>query len=407
MAASALGGSVSCPPSAPVFSDFELKCYRYCDQLGNHIHTYNYLDRCIGDCSTLNGEPTSDWRHTPGLCWKKMYDRGVGTLPNSCSDPAREFFQGLCYTKCPPGLAPTTWSPMTCSQPCPPNTIEGGFANCTKQNSYGRGAGDQGNGCDPGYTNVGLYCYQFPLNFKNFNCRNDCYYSPVNRSEGYYLNCQLGGNYIDPTVTIPCKTPGTTIDPNGNGTQTIADTGNYNYNSRLRSVNDNNCQENWGSLCYPKCDIGFHGFGCCVCSADCGALRDDGATCHRNWENRGVGTVPDGCSDPNRVYQELLCYIPCLPDYDSFATTCTRSGCPDNSVPSTALACATASYDNSAGSTVPIPNVSDDINSSWNMAQMGRNMTTIFLNSVIILGCLFAILFIIFLNRTLRSKPIQ
>jgi hypothetical protein len=26
---------------------------------------------------------------------------------------------------------------------------------------------------------------------------------------------------------------------------------------------------------------------------------------------------------------------------------------------------------------------------------------------VIILGCLFAILFIIFLNRTLRSKPIQ
>ena len=385
-------------------------CYKQCGLNGaNHPGTYNWFDKCASDCSLYHGFPTSDWTHTLGLCWKKMYDRGVGTLPDKCADTAKEMFEGLCYTKCPPGLSATSWSPCTCSQPCPPNTEEGGFANCTKINSYGRGAGDQGNGCDPGYDNMGLYCYRWWLpDGKGFNCRNACdvtpweYYSPVDWSVPYFYGCQFGSGYkLKPPLT--CKNLNEIVNPNTGQTGQISDPW---YNTVQANRNDNNCEENWGSFCYPRCDVGFNSFGCCVCSPSCGNLRDDGATCHREWSNRGAGTVPDGCSDPNRIYDELLCYHKCQDGYNAFATTCTRDGCPDGTVPSSALACATQLFDNSDGSMFAIPNVSDTINSTFNMAQLGDSVRQVILNGIVILGCALLVVFALAFNITLRSKKL-
>ena len=38
-----------------------------------------------------------------GFCWKDSYGRGVGAVPDKCSDADRSLETGLCYKKCKPG----------------------------------------------------------------------------------------------------------------------------------------------------------------------------------------------------------------------------------------------------------------------------------------------------------------
>jgi len=62
------------------------------------------------------------------MCWKSTTQRGIGTIPNSCTDPSHPSMDaGLCYKSC--------------------NANEHGVATmCIKNN------------CDPGYTDFGLTC---------------------------------------------------------------------------------------------------------------------------------------------------------------------------------------------------------------------------------------------------------
>ena len=95
------------------------------------------------------------------FCWKKSYGRGVGTIPNQCSD-GRLFENGLCYTPCKSGYSGN--GPL-CFQNCP-----SGYTNhplsCYKnlltwflKQSYGRGAGTIPNNCGGGQLDAGL-CYK-------------------------------------------------------------------------------------------------------------------------------------------------------------------------------------------------------------------------------------------------------
>jgi len=62
------------------------------------------------------------------MCWKQTSQRGIGTIPNSCTDPAHPSMDaGLCYAAC--------------------NSNEHGVATMCIQNS-----------CETGYTDYGLTC---------------------------------------------------------------------------------------------------------------------------------------------------------------------------------------------------------------------------------------------------------
>lgn len=390
-----------------------------------------------------------DWRDTGLLCQKRLYDRGVGTLPNACADGNREMFVSMCYTKCPSGLKATTWSPATCSQECPPNTNEGGFANCTKVNSYGRGAGNWGDGCPDGYANFGLWCFKFwGFKFSGYQCpQRTCekfwYASDAAETRGskarpqdedpppyyykspFYWTCppstnafyqkpddlagaaDSGGGIRDWSGTCtrrnfarwPAKARGTcTADAVASG----ACTPNDSYNTRRYERNDRDCEENWGTLCYPKCDFGYNNFACCVCSPSCGALDDHGATCHRSWSNRGVGKVPDGCKDDDRIFTEGLCYKKCDDGYKSFCTTCTREGCPYDGKGEAPLTCEKQSYLRDTRAAVPY--VADKINEKLNIPKLASGIRRIVLNALVIAACLAGAFLLLGTNLWLRSR---
>ena len=127
-----------------------------------------------------------DWHDDGFTCRKRLYDRGVGLVPDDCSPGSqREYFVGMCYTPCSAGKTATVWSPVTCTQPCPPNTTEAGFANCTKGPPYGRGAGNWGNGCPGGYDNFGLWCFRWrDFSFSGYNCGGNCNFVPSDANYG-------------------------------------------------------------------------------------------------------------------------------------------------------------------------------------------------------------------------------
>jgi len=395
-------------------------CYKNCP-----TGWYNYGDKCWATCDRVGGTEVSGpipnyvaggkynggWVSVAGACFGRIYDRGVGTLPNDCDD-TDEYFVGLCYPKCDTanGYYHTSWSPRTCSQICPANTVEGGFANCTKINEYGRGWGNKGNGCPSGYTDVGLFCYQWPFGFAGYSCPSNCdqNFRPVNPRIHYYKGCNSSSSDPNLVPQVPCKTlPSPDIlDPNTGEQVTDA----Y-YNTKQADRNYEGCEEHasGGSLCYPQCDVGYVPFGTNICTPSCGNLRDDGATCHRDWYDRGIGKVPGKCSDPNRQYESGLCYIPCQPDYVSAVTMCVKRGCPDNNnaITSDWQECTAKSFDNSKNVVPVVPNVADAINQTWDLAAMGENVRTIVLNLGLILGCLLLVVFVFGYNVTLRSKPIQ
>ena len=403
--------SLQCPPGYKI-SWFNwqgwtvesiVACYKGCPAGYN-----NYGDKCYATCDVKDGKSDKGWVDFAGHCWPFIYDRGVGTLPDKCASD-REFFQGLCWIPCrtADGYNHTTWSPETCSQQCPPNTVEGGFANCTKVNTYGRGWGNKGVGCSAGFTDIGALCYKWPFSFEGYNCPTDgcqANFGPIDPSIPYYSGCD--NTNPDPKLhpAVRCVALNTLTDPNTG----MAPTSTL-YNTKQINRNDERCEENNSGVpyCYPKCDVGFTGV-LNVCWPDCGPLRDDGVTCHRDWYDRGIGQVPGDCTDPNRKLEHGLCYIGCNGDFHSNVTMCIKNGCPDNTKKSNAdNSCIPNFFDNSKDMKPAVPPVSDTINATWDLAHMGANLRTIVLNAGLILGCLLIVLLIFGYNATLRSKPIQ
>jgi hypothetical protein len=408
-----------------------------------------------------------DWHDDGLVCRKNLYNRGVGTIPDACDqrdDKTKdsEFFAKMCYKRCDGGKVATLWSPSTCADPCPPNTNEGGFANCTKLNIYGRGAGNWGLGCPPGFDNMGFYCYRWwePAG-SGYRCPGNCpsYPRDSNFAYGRSSNCNIAlintpayqvkrdaagneytdsGCFLDPFNAgsfLPFKEPsyyyaGDGIPNSGPGRYPPWYNG-PGLNQECRDINcaglpmpaydssgnpvdrlfntkfapriNESCAENWGSLCYPKCDVGFKNAGCCLCSPNCGNLRDDGATCARGWYNRGVGIIPNYCTDENRIYQELLCYPACKDKFINFVTTCTRTGCPYDGVGETALVCSKQMYGR-GGPQVALPGLGDLVNTKINIGPLVGSLQRIILNGVFILLCLIAALFIFSTNGLLRTK---
>jgi hypothetical protein len=167
------------------------------------------------------------------------------------------------------------------------------------RHSYGRGVGTIPNACPNGENNAGL-CY--PL------CRSG--YAGV--GPVCWQSCPPG--YSD--FGVGCSKPG----PYGRGggywwsigDAPFSDSGQY---SRCERDNGGagKCEKN-GLIVYPKCNAGYRAVGCCVCSPVCpNGLIDSGATCTKNTEGRGAGTLPT-CST-GLQYDAGLCYQPAKAGY--------------------------------------------------------------------------------------------
>lgn len=384
---------------------------------------------CSSTCNqvqvpTQPGEPIKtrntgvEWHDVIGGCARDVYYSGVGVLPDRCTDPEKDLFIGLCYKKCPFGLYSTTWWPTTCSELCPPNTVEGGFANCTKVNSYGRGGGNQGTGCPGGYTNLGLFCYRWwQPSATGFNCPNNCTYVPIDGNVQNYPVSKGSYYYRNPNyyVTLDTNSPDYwPLNPNaisylteGVLPQVENQAGNIWWNTKRPGGREESCAENYGGgLCYPKCDINYVNAGCCVCSPSCGSLRDDGATCHRRWEDRGIGTIPDGCRDPDRTFQDFLCYKTCKPDYWNKLGFCTRSDCPYlSNIGGEALLdiCIKTPFFPGTGF-LATPDVSAKINEKFSTQAAQGGIRRIIMNTIAIAVLLTFSFILIYINLTLRSK---
>ncbi|EAR97486.1 hypothetical protein TTHERM_00437350 (macronuclear) [Tetrahymena thermophila SB210] len=72
-----------------------------------------------------------------------------------------------------------------------------------------------------------------------------------------------------------------------------------NATKRCEKDNSQGCEQN-GLIIYPKCQQGFHNFGCCICSPDCpSGTVDIGVSCTKPVYGRGVGfpMYYDDCSN--------------------------------------------------------------------------------------------------------------
>ena len=72
------------------------------------------------------------------FCWKDSYGRGVGTVPNACSED-EERLGLLCYKKCPAGF--NRPAGLDCYSICPSGFTDTGLYCMINEATYGRGAG--------------------------------------------------------------------------------------------------------------------------------------------------------------------------------------------------------------------------------------------------------------------------
>jgi len=103
-----------------------------------------------------------EWLQGGDVCWKSSSQRGVGTIPNACTDSAHPNYQaGLCYASCPSGqsngVGPVCWSV------CPSGYTDiGALCSFSGTNVYGKGCCCTVFGCchncNSGYTDVGCLC---------------------------------------------------------------------------------------------------------------------------------------------------------------------------------------------------------------------------------------------------------
>ncbi|EQC30177.1 hypothetical protein SDRG_12029 [Saprolegnia diclina VS20] len=85
--------------------------------------------------------------------------------------------------------------------------------------------------------------------------------------------------------------------------------------------NKQGCEKN-GLMWYPKCEKGYHNFGCCICTPDCPAgSHDDGAFCRKDHYGRGVGVSRLGCNG-GLEQSGLLCYPKCDEGYMGLGPLC-------------------------------------------------------------------------------------
>ena len=120
--------------------------------------------------------------------------------------------------------------------------------------------------------------------------------------------------------------------------------------------------------------------------------------------------MPDGCTDENRAYTELLCYKMCDNDYVPMCTTCTRSSCPygTKTLPGseTALNCTKQIY--YAGNPIPaIPSASDLINGLFDIGSLVGGLQRIVLNAGVIILILFSCFFVLASKTLLVSNKIK
>lgn len=180
-----------------------------------------------------------------GICWKRTYGRGVGTIPGSCSFDQQK--QGLlCYQKCRSGYHGFL---NTCAQDCPSRFRDDGLF-CFKPQPYGRGGG---------------YPWKFgdPLNDSRM-------YQRCERDHGRG-RCEKWGAVVYPKCATGFHAAGCCVcSPNCiNG---MTDIGiscakkTYTRQTILPSCGSN--KEYDAGLCYTRCSRGYNGVGP-VCWGTC------------------------------------------------------------------------------------------------------------------------------------------
>ena len=395
-----------CYPKCPVgFQRFSFLCVSTCNNIEDPS-----LEVPTDPPTLINSG--NDWHDRVLSCEKRLYDRGIGLIPDACAAGSnRSIFMSMCYTNCPQGLNRTTWAPTVCSQQCPANTVEAGFANCTKVNEYGRGGGNKGLGCPSGFTDMGLHCHNWNVGPRfgwtsGYECNTSgCNsYAPLNdppSPDGSHIGTYY---YSSPFYTIPDQPGWWTHTYNGNPVTPILWEGDVWYNTRRAIRNNQSCQQSTDGLCYPQCDIGYHNFGCCVCTPSCGALADHGATCSRRSQDVGAGIAPNACSDEERQVESGLCYNLCQSQYNPWVTTCTRGGCPYGGERETALSCFKGMRV-LGGAKPGIPNFADKINEKISVGTIQAGARRIAMNAIVITICAIFIVLLIYMNLTLRSRP--
>jgi len=89
---------------------------------------------------------------------------------------------------------------------------------------------------------------------------------------------------------------------------------------RCEAENPQGCEQD-GLIIYPKCKLGFHATGCCVCSPDCpSGMIDIGVSCQKHTYTRGTGW-PMSCPG-NKEQIGALCYDDCPSGWKKASVQC-------------------------------------------------------------------------------------
>lgn len=301
-------------------------------------------------------------------CAKPSYDRGAGTIPDSCPE-GQEKNGALCYPKCNQGY--TGVGPV-CWENCPDGYTDTG-AFCTRaadtiiQDRYQRNAAgripDYAN-CPADYLQTALLCTKCETKDKGYynytwgcgtsiapcwdggvGCRNDCYRTwitkPDTSCDTFPRKAQCAGDeeLIDGLCYKKCNNGYSssrgdilfcTKDGCPNG---YKDTGLTCYREPNTIAKDSygrgagspmNCANdkvNDAGLCYTKCNQGYNGVGP-ICWKVCpDGYNDIGVSCVKPTYDRGVGTIPDSCSE-GQVADAGLCYTECNKGYTGIGPVC-------------------------------------------------------------------------------------
>lgn len=188
-----------------------------------------------------------------GVCWKRSYGRGVGTIPGSCGEYDKSGL--LCYPKCRDNYKGVSF---VCWQNCPAGYRDDG-AFCAKPAPYGRGAG---------------YPWKFGDGLNDNGMRERCLKDHPEGCEKngaiFYPVCKPGFHAVGCCICSPdCPSGMTDI-----GVSCAKDS----YVRKTLAPTCGDKQYNAG-LCYKTCNAGYTGIGP-VCwgrcppdkPVDCGAM---------------------------------------------------------------------------------------------------------------------------------------
>lgn len=189
----------------------------------------------------------------PAGCWSRSHERGAGTPPSVCTNPHfPERSGGLCYPFCPQNYSGVV---DVCRQDCPGATR---IVSTSDRKSTGEDPRSMIN--IPAFTNNGAYCHKPYVGYW--------------RGWGHFSK-----QYCESRVSGENAATG-------------------------------ECERCFGFLFFPKCQDGFHAWGCNWCSVDCPeGMTDVGGSCAKRSERRGLGR-PLNCPK-DQEQSGALCYPPC------------------------------------------------------------------------------------------------